>query len=169
MAIRLMQVPTIESKLSVRLSVPNVQDAYQTLLAGGAASRYEPMRTPELEEIACVSDPDDHAIVLWRALTEDEWGFVPDLPKQGEWVPDAEALLQRLLTHVPALFRMLARRKTTRVIDQLAREAQSPVTRELVIKGYITASAKITRYRLVEPLRSEGINPDDYREDFDYE
>ena len=34
---------------------------------------------------------------------------------------------------------------------------------------YITASAKITRYRLVEPLRSEGINPDDYREDFDYE
>jgi hypothetical protein len=55
------------------------------------------------------------------------------------------------------------------VIDQLAREAQSPVTRELVIKGYITASAKITRYRLVEPLRSEGINPDDYREDFDYE
>lgn len=55
------------------------------------------------------------------------------------------------------------------MIDQLAREAQSPVTRELVIKGYITASAKITRYRLVEPLRSEGINPDDYREDFDYE
>ena len=168
-AIRLMQVPTIESKLSVRLSVPNVHAAYQALLAGGAASRYEPMRTPELEEIACVSDPDGHAIVLWRALTEDEWGFVPDLPKQGEWVPDAEALLQRLLTHVPALFRMLARRKTTRVIDQLAREAQSPVTRELVIKGYITASAKITRYRLVGPLRSEGINPDDYREDFEYE
>jgi hypothetical protein len=168
-AIRLMQVPAIESKLSVRLSVPDVQAAYQALLAGGAASRYEPMRTPELEEIACVSDPDGHAIELWRALTEDEWGFVPELPKQGEWVPDAEQLLQRLLAHVPALFRMLARRKTTRVIDQLAREAQSPVTRELVIKGYITASAKITRYRLVEPLRSEGINPDDYREDFDYE
>lgn len=107
--------------------------------------------------------------MLWRALTEDEWGFVPDLPKQGEWYPDAEALLQRLLSHVPALFRMLARRKTTRVIEQLAREAKSPVTRELVIKGYITSSAKVTRYRLVEPLRAEGINPDDYREDFDYE
>ncbi len=168
-AIRLMQVAAVESKISIRLSVLKVNEAYQALLAGGAASRYEPMRTPELEEIACVSDADGHAIVLWRALTEDEWGFVPELPKQGEWTPDAEALLQRLLSHVPALFRMLARRKTTRVIEQLAREAKSPVTRELVIKGYITSSAKVTRYRLVEPLRAEGINPDEYREDFEYE
>ncbi len=168
-AIRLIQVPAVESKLSIRLSVSNVEEAYQSLLAGGGDSRYEAMRTPELEEMACVSDPDGHAIVLWRALTEDEWGFVPELPKQGEWYPDAEQLLQRLLLHVPALFRMLARRKTTRVIEQLAKEAQSPVTRELVIKGYITSSAKVTRYRLVEPLRAEGINPDDYREDFDYE
>lgn len=168
-AIRLMQVAAVESRISIRLSVLKVNEAYQALLAGGATSRYEPMRTPELEEIACVSDPDGHAIVLWRALTEDEWGFVPELPKQGEWTPDAEALLQRLLSHVPALFRMLARRKTTRVIEQLAKEAKSPVTRELVIKGYITSSAKVTRYRLVEPLRAEGINPDDYREDFDYE
>lgn len=168
-AIRLMQVPAIESRLSLRLSVSDVAAAYQALLAGGAASRYEPMRTPELEEIACVSDADGHAIVLWRALTEDEWGFVPELPKQGEWYPEAEDLLKRLLAHVPALFRMLARRKTTRVIEQLAREARSPVTRELVIKGYITASAKITRYRLVEPLRAEGIDPDDYRVEFDYE
>jgi predicted enzyme related to lactoylglutathione lyase len=168
-AIRLMQVPAIELKLSLRLSVSDVPAAYQALLAGGAASRYEPMRGPDLEEIACVSDPDGHAIVLWRALTEDEWGFVPELPKQGEWYADAEDLLKRLLAHVPALFRMLARRKTTRVIEQLAREAQSPVTRELVIRGYITASAKITRYRLVEPLRAEGIDPDDYRAEFDYE
>ena len=168
-AIRLMQVSAVESKLSLRLSVFDVAKAYQALLAGGAASRYEPMRTPELEEIACVSDADGHAIVLWRALTEDEWGFVPELPKQGEWYPDAEELLKRLLAHVPALFRMLARRKTTRVIELLAREAKSPVTRELVIKGYITASAKITRYRLVEPLRAEGIDPDDYRAEFDYE
>ena len=170
-AIRLMQVPAIESRVSLRLSVRDVPAAYQALLAAGATARYEPMKTPEpeLEEMACVSDPDGHAIVLWRALTEDEWGFVPELPKQGEWYPDAEELLKRLLAHVPALFRMLARRKTTRVIEMMAREAQSPVTRELVIKGYITASAKVTRYRLVEPLRAEGINPDDYREDFDYE
>ena len=168
-AIRLVQVAAIESKLSLRLTVGNVPQAYQAMQAGGAASRYEPMKTPELEEMACVSDPDGHAIVLWRMLTEDEWGFVPELPKQGEWYPDAEQLLQRLLMHVPALFRMLARRKTTRIIEMMAREAQSPVTRELVIKGYITSSAKVTRSRLIEPLRSEGINPDDYRVDFDYE
>lgn len=167
--LRLMQVQIVESRVSVRVQVSNVAQAYQTLLAADTASRYAPMKTPELEEMACVTDPDGHAIVLWRALTEDEWGFVPELPKQGEWTADAEELLKRLLAHVPALFRMLARRKTTRVIEQMAAEAHSPVTRELVIKGYITASAKVTRYRLVEPLRAEGIDPGKYQAEFDYE
>lgn len=167
--LRLLQVQKVESSVSLRLQVSDVTAAYGALLAAGAASRYAPMKTPQLEEMACVSDADGHAIVLWRALSEDEWGFVPELPKQGEWLPDAEDLLKRLLTHVPALFRMLARRKTTRVIEQLAAEAHSPVTQEWVIKGYISASAKITRFRLVEPLRAEGINPDDYRAEFEYE
>ncbi|GAB2459402.1 hypothetical protein GCM10027082_07740 [Comamonas humi] len=167
--LRLAQVAAVESPVSLRLQVSDVDRAYATLLAAGAASRYAPMRTPELEAMACVTDPDGHAIVLWRPLTEDEWGFVPELPKQGEWTAEAEDLLQRLLAHVPALFRMLARRKTTRVIEQLADEARSAVTRELVIKGYITASAKVTRYRLVEPLRAEGIDPARYQAEFDYE
>ncbi len=168
-ALRLMQVSSIESTVSLRLNVPDVSAAYETLLSAGAKSRYAPMKTPELEEMACVTDPNGHAVLLWRALTEDEWDFVPELPKQGEWTPEAEALLKRLLAHVPALFRMLARRKTTRVIEQMAVEENSAVTRELVIKGYITSSAKITRFRMVEPLRAEGINPDDYRAEFDYE
>lgn len=167
--LRLLQVQKVESSVSLRLQVNDVTAAYGALLEAGASSRYAPMKTPQLEEMACVSDADGHAIVLWRALSEDEWGFVPELPKQGEWLPDAEDLLKRLLAHVPALFRMLARRKTTRVIEQLAAEAHSPVTQEWVIKGYITASAKITRFRLVEPLRAEGINPDDYRAEFEYE
>lgn len=167
--LRLMQVPAIESKVSLRVTVRDVGAAYAALLAAGAASRYAPMKTPELEEMACVTDADGHAIVLWRALTEDEWGFVPALPKQGEWAPEAEQLLQRLLAHVPALFRMLARRKTTRVIEQMAAEEHSPVTRELVIRGYITSSAKVTRYRLIEPLRAEGIDPADWQAEFDYE
>ena len=167
--LRLAQVSQVETSLSLRLQVSQVQTTYDTLLAAGCSTRYAPMKTPELEEMACVSDGDNHSIVLWRQLSEDEWGFVPELPKQGEWLPEAEALLKRLLAHVPALFRMLARRKTTRVIEQLAAEAKSPVTCDCVIKGYITASAKITRFRLVEPLRAEGINPDDYRAEFDYE
>lgn len=167
--VRLAQVPAVESSASIRVQVSDVNQCYEKLLAAGAVSRYAPMNTPSLEAMACVADADGHSIMLWRPLTEDEWGFVPDLPKQGEWTPEAEDLLKRLLSHVPALFRMLARRKTTRIIEQVAKEEKSAVTRELVIKGYITASAKITRYRLVEPLKAEGINPADYQAEFDYE
>jgi predicted enzyme related to lactoylglutathione lyase len=168
-AIRLLKVPAVESSVTLRLNVADVAAAYQQLLASGTSSRYAPMHTPDLEDMACVTDPDGHSIVLWRALSEDEWDFVPELPKQGEWYPDAEDLLQRLLGHVPALFRMLARRKVTRVVEELAKQDESPVTREHVIKGYITASAKVTRSRLIEPLKAEGINPDDYQKEFDYE
>lgn len=167
--LRLIRVPRIESKVSLRVTVRDVSKAYQALLSAGAQSRYAPIKTPELEEMACVADANGHSVVLWRTLTEDEWGFVPELPKQGTWPAEAEDLLKRLLSHVPALFRMLARRKTTRVIEMMAKEAKSPITRELVIKGYITSSAKVTRSRLIEPLRAEGINPDDYQVEFEYE
>ncbi len=167
--LRLLQVAQVGAPVSLRLTVGDVGAAYQQLLAAGANPRYAPMKTPEREEMACVSDADGHVITLWRALTEDELDFVPELPKQGTWRPEAEQLLQRLLAHVPALFRMLARRKTTRVIEMLARDAASPVTRDLVIRGYITSSAKVTRYRLEAPLRAEGINPADYQAEFDYE
>jgi hypothetical protein len=64
---------------------------------------------------------------------------------------------------------MLARRKATRVVEELAREDNSAVTREHVIRGYIMSSAKVTRSRVIEPLRAEGINPHEYQEEFDYE
>lgn len=169
MAIRLIQVSEVKNPVTLRITVQNLQEAYKLTLEANMKSAYEPMHTDNLEEIACVTDEDGHAIILWRLLTEDEWGFVPQLPKEGEWYPDAEDLLKRLLSHVPAMFRALARRKVTRVVETLAKEDKSPVTREHVIKGYITSSAKLTRSRLIEPLKKEGINPDDYKEDFDYE
>ena len=168
-AIRLIEVPAVEQTSTVRITVPDVSKAYQHLLDAGATSRYEPMKTPDLHKIACVTDSNGHSIIVWRILSEDEWDFVPELPKTGEWLPEAEDLVVRLLSHVPAFFRMLARRKVTRVVEELAREDDSPVTTEHVIKGYITASAKVTRSRLVEPLKAEGINPEDYQEEFDYE
>lgn len=167
--VRLLKVPAVEANVTLRLSVHDVATAYQQLLDAGTSSRYAPLQTPELEDMACVTDPDGHSIVVWRALTEDEWDFIPELPKQGEWYPDAEELLQRLLSYVPALFRMLARRKVTRVVEELAQEENSAVKREHVIRGYILSSAKVTRSRLIEPLQKEGINPDDYQEEFDYE
>ena len=89
------------------------------------------------------------------------------MPKQGEWLPDSEKLLNELLAYVPALFRSMARRKVTKVIEEVAGWDKSPVTREHVIRGYILASAKIKRDRLIEPLKKCGIDPDDYKEDFD--
>ena len=168
-AIRLIEVPAIEQTATIRLSVPEVGTAYEQLINKGAVSRYAPMDTPDLQKIACVTDDNGHSIIIWRSLSEDEWGFVPELHKTGDWLPEAEELLVRLLSHVPAFFRMLARRKVTRVVEQLAKADDSPVTREHVIKGYITASAKVTRVRLIKPLKAEGINPDDYQAEFDYE
>lgn len=168
-AIRLIEVPAIENTSTIRINVAEVNTSYQALISAGASPRYAPMNTPEQEKIACVTEHDGHSIILWRTLSEDEWDFVPELPKTGEWYPDAEDLLVRLLSHVPAFFRMLARRKVTRVVEELAKKDNSAVTREHVIKGYITASAKVTRGRLIEPLKAEGINPDDYQAEFDYE
>jgi len=169
MAIRLIQVSEVKNPVSLRIPVQDVRMAYALILKANLKSAYEPMRSDNLEEIACVTDEDGHSIILWRILSEDEWDFVPQLPKEGEWYPDAEELLKRLLTYVPAMFRGLARRKVTKVVEMLAKEDQSAVTREHVIKGYITSSAKLTRGRLIEPLKKEGINPDDYKEEFDYE
>jgi catechol 2,3-dioxygenase-like lactoylglutathione lyase family enzyme len=167
MLLRLIEMARVDHPVSLRVAVRDVQDAYDTLLSAGGHALYQPMRTPALELVASVADADGHKLLLWRELTEDEYGFTPDLPKHGEWQADAEALLKSLLAHVPALFRALARRKVTRVVEELAGNDRSPVTREFVIRGYILASAKITRYRLIEPLRQCGIDPDAYRQEFD--
>lgn len=165
--LRLVQVARVEHPATLRVNVRDVPGAFAALQAAGARALYEPMRTPALELVACVADPDGNSVILWRELTEDEYGFTPELPKQGEWQADAEALLVALLAHVPALFRALARRKVTRVVEELADNDHSSVTREHVIRGYILSSAKITRYRLIEPLRKNGIDPDHYRAEFD--
>lgn len=166
MILRLVEVTRVEHTVSLRVSVRDVQAACAALLAAGAGELYAPMRTPALELVAGVTDPDGHTVLVWRELNEDEYGFIPALPKQGEWQADAESLLVSLLSNVPALFRALARRKVTRAVEELAGNDHSPVAREHVIRGYILASAKVTRYRLIEPLRRCGIDPDNYREEF---
>jgi predicted enzyme related to lactoylglutathione lyase len=165
--LRLIQVSRVEHPVALRVSVPDVQAAFDLLIQSGGRALYEPMRTPALELVANVADPDGNSIFVWRELSEDEYGYVPDLPKQGEWHADAEELLKSLISHVPALFRALARRKVTKIVEELAGYDHSAVTREHVIRGYILSSAKITRYRLVEPLRQCGIDPDRYKEEFD--
>jgi catechol 2,3-dioxygenase-like lactoylglutathione lyase family enzyme len=165
--LRLVQVDSVSRPVTLRVHVGNVEVAYDTLIKSGGRALYEAQRTPALELEAHVADPDGNTAVVWRELSEDEYGFVPDLPKQGEWLPESEKLFNELLSYVPALFRSMARRKVTKIVEEVAGWDKSAVTREHVIRGYILASAKIKRHRLIEPLKQCGINPDDYKADFD--
>ena len=164
---RLVQVPQVARPVTVRVSVPDVAAAYDLLVQSGGRGLYEAYRTPALEIEAHVADPDGNAVIVWRELSEDEYGFTPELPKLGVWEPGTEKLLNELLSYVPALFRGMARRKVTRIIEEVAEIDQTVVTRETVIRGYIMASAKIKRDRLLEPLKKCGIDPDRYKEEFD--
>ena len=123
--LRLVQVPSVSRPVTLRVHVGNVEAAYDTLVKSGGRALYESQRTPALEVEAHVADPDGNAAIVWRELSEDEYGFTPELPKQGEWQPEAEELLNRLLGFVPALFRGMARRKVTKVIAVDRRLGQS--------------------------------------------
>lgn len=165
--LRLVLVPKVTRPVTVRVCVPDVDAAYDLLVKTGGRGLYEAYRTPALEIEAHVADPDGNAVIVWRELSEDEYGFTPELPKQGEWGPGTEVLLNELLSYVPALFRGMARRKVTRIIEEVAEMDHTDVTRETVIRGYIMSSAKIKRDRLIEPLKLCGIDPDNYKEEFD--
>ncbi len=165
--LRLVQVSQVSRPVSLRVSVPDVQRAFDLLIQSGGRALYEAQRTPALELEAHVADHDGNSIIVWRELSEDEYGFVPVLPKQGAWNSDAEALLNDLLSYVPALFRSMARRKVTNIIEEVAGYDHSAVVREHVIRGYILSSAKIKRDRLIEPLKKCGIDPSNYKEEFD--
>lgn len=165
--LRLVQVPQVSRPVTLRVHVGDVQAAFDRLIQSGGRALYEAQRTPALEFEAHVADPDGNIVIVWRELSEDEYGFTPELPKQGAWHPDAEKLLNDLLAYVPALFRGMARRKVTKIIEEVAGWDGTAVTREHVIRGYILSSAKIKRDRLIEPLKKCGIDPDDYKEDFE--
>lgn len=164
--LRLVQVSKTLRPVTLRVSVPDVQVAFDLLTNSGGRALYQAQRTPALELEAHVADPDGNTVIVWRELSEDEYGFVPELPKQGEWLTESETLLNELLAYVPALFRSMARRKVTRIIEEVAGYDQSAVTREHVIRGYILSSAKIKRDRLIEPLKLCGIDPAHYHEEF---
>jgi predicted enzyme related to lactoylglutathione lyase len=162
----LIETGTVEHRAAFRLQVADVGKAYARLLSLGASPLYELMRTPQLELVASVKDPDGHSLSVWRHLSEDEYGFLPELPTEQGWQREAEALLKSLLTGVPSLFRGLARRKVVREAESLAQGRV--VNREDVIRGYIRASAKVTRGRVKKPLLEHGIDPEKYQADFDW-
>ena len=165
-SIRLLATSKPKHRSTIRLQAMDVGAAMEALVEAGATALYDPMRTPDQELVAAVRDPDEHTIYIWRALSEDEYDFVPELPKEMTWDPEAEAFLKSLLKAVPALFRALARRKVTREVERLA-SATRCVTREEVIRGYILSSPKITRGRNRQPLIDHGVDVDKYQADWD--
>lgn len=163
--LRLVETRKPEHHASIRLQAGAIEGGLAALIEAGAASLYAPMRTPSQELVGAVRDPDGHTIYVWRALSEDEYDHLPALPTKLTWDPEADALLRSLLKRVPALFRMLARFRVTRVAEDLAEQTRR-VSREEVIRAYILASPRVTRGRNRQPLIDHGIDVDRYGADW---
>jgi len=165
--VRLIEAPSADRRTSLRVQVASLEPVYQALLSAGGRKLYEPTRTDDQELIASARDLDGNTITVWRPLSEDEYGFLPNLPVETEWSPQAQVLLKSLLLAVPALFRPLARRKVVRLAEELCPHAV--IAERDVVRAYIMASAKITRYRLRDPLMRHGFHPNDYQLEFESE
>jgi predicted enzyme related to lactoylglutathione lyase len=164
--LRLVLTHNPEARATLRLQAPSVEEALAAMVNAGTTLLYGAMRTPDQELIGAVRDPDGNQIYVWRPLTEDEFDFVPELPKEMTWLPEAEDFLKSLLRSIPALFRALARRRVVAVSEELA-QGKNLVTREEVIRGFILASPRVTRYRNRQPLIDHGVDVDRYREDWE--
>jgi catechol 2,3-dioxygenase-like lactoylglutathione lyase family enzyme len=164
--LRLVETRRAQNKVAIRVQSPTVEAALDFLVSRGARLLHAATRTPEQQLIGAVHDPDGNTLQVWRELLEDEYDFVPELPKQLVWQPEADALLKSLLKSVPALFRMLARHKVAAMSEELASTTRV-VTREEVIRGFILASPKVTRNRNRKPLIDHGVDVERYREDWD--
>lgn len=164
--IRLVESARPERPATLRIESSDVEAGVRALVAGGATLLYAPSRTDRLTVEGTVRDADGNSITVWRALSEDEYDFVPELPKEQGWSPEAEALIQSLLKSVPALFRGLARRKIVKEAEARAGR-EGHIDRDLAIRAFISAQSPPNRRRLVEPLRAHGIDPAAYRDEFE--
>lgn len=164
--VRLVENPAGERPASLRVESSNVEEGVRALARAGATVLYEPARTDQLTVEGTVRDQDDNTIIVWRSLGEDEYGFVPELPKEQGWAPEAEQLVKSMLLAVPALFRGLARRKVVKEAERRA-GPDGHIDRDLAIRAFISAQSPPNRKRLHEPLRAHGIDPAAYQDEFD--
>lgn len=166
--LRLVHSERSERPATIRVQAGSVEEVTRKLASAGLKVLYEPMRTPALELLSVLADDDGNNVTVWRALSEDEYGFEPDIPKVMTWDEDADALLRSLLKAVPALFRGLARRKVSKNAEYLAEQrGLSRVDKDIVVRSYIMSNAKVTRQRVVQPLLDHGYDPADFPEEFD--
>lgn len=164
--IRLHESTGVERPASIRIETPSVSAAVEELVKAGVELLYAAERTEHLTIEATMRDGDGNTIALWRNLSEDEYGFEPDLPKEMTWDDDAEVLLKSLLKAVPALFRGLARRKIVKEAESRAAGTRR-IDKELMVRSFISAQSPPNRGRLHEPLRKHGIDPDAFKDEFE--
>ncbi len=150
----------------VRIQVGSVSKAVAGLTEGGAKLVLVPTRSPELEMVAEVLDPASNRLTLWRRLSEDEYGFIPDLAKTESWDEAAEKLMQSFLACVPESFRDVARTNAVLEAEYLACDAEV-VEIEHVVRAYIRATPRLMRDRVRQPLLDHGFQPDHYQADFE--
>lgn len=162
--LRLTQSGVPGPTVTIRLQCGQVEEARERLLHAGAKPVSEVERTPELELVTVVADPDEHRLILWRPLTEDEYGFDPELPTEKVWTPEAEARLKAILRTVPVLFRALARKRITKTSEIMSGDE---VDAHIVVRASILSTAKIMRKLMRAPLSDLGIDLERYQEDFD--
>lgn len=83
---------------------------------------------------------------------------------RGMWGDDAKALLDLLVTPVPAAFRDIARHSIAARIGQVALEhGAAMVGREHCIEGYILATPRRDYRSLIRHLTDHGIDYEPYR------
>jgi catechol 2,3-dioxygenase-like lactoylglutathione lyase family enzyme len=167
--LRLKQVKQSAAPVTLRVQSNSLEEARDHLIKLGAQVLCDIERTPELTLFTILRDADDHRIMIWRNLSEDEYGFDPQLPKEKDWHPDAEELLHALLKSVPALFRSMARKRITKTAETMTAENVNTesVDKDTVVRASILSTLSFMRHKLHEPLRELGYDPNDYQEEFD--
>ncbi len=153
-------------RVVLRVQTGDVEAAVERLVAAGAAVIAPPSQSAEQTLTALLEDRDGHQLVLWRNLSEDEWDFVPELPTTRPWAQAADQRLRRLLARVPDTFRDLARRGSVAEAEHLSSPLEE-VAEVTAVRAFIRATPRMMRPHLLEPLRSEGLDPDDFRTDFE--
>ncbi|WP_147534291.1 DUF2621 family protein [Bacillus marasmi] len=73
-----------------------------------------------------------------------------------EWNQDAKDLLEELVSPIPVFVRPMAKKKIENVI--LASVEGDVVTKDAVVKGYITSSPGDMQDRAVKLLKAKGVD-----------
>ena len=137
----------------------------ERMVAHGATVVRDIETTEGLQEIAELTGPGGLSIQLWRKLGEDEYGFIPELPRTMPWTDQAVERLQALLSRVPQEFRSSARIRSSQEAEDLAWELDA-VDEACAVRGMIRATPRPLRDRIRRALEVEKLDPSAYESDF---